>query len=54
MERRQAARPSARRYVETWTRQPGFALAYTSAPVAETFAALRSPSSRGGLGWTRL
>ena len=39
---------------DTWTRQPGFALAYAPAPVASTCAALRSPSSRAASGWTTL
>ena len=40
--------------VATWTRQPGFALAYTCAPVASTWPALRSPSCRAASAWVML
>ena len=52
--KRRSRFPSRRRCVETWTRQPGFALTYASAPVARMFAAFRSPSSAAATGWTRL
>ena len=42
--------PARRSAVATWTRQPGLALAYTWAPVASTWPALRSPSSPGSVG----
>ena len=49
-----SGRPARRSAAVTWTRQPGFPLAYASGLGREHVRALRSPSSRRVCGWTML